>query len=228
MYRAVMKVAKQKPLIVSFGNIAASGGYYLAAGAPRIVATPPTVTGSIGIFTGKIDISELYRKVGISTHTERTLPQADAMGMHRPWTEAEVKRARVRLKAYYDKFVNIVAAGRKLNKEAAYERAQGRVYDGDKALSLKLVDAHAGLWDAIQWVRKEAGADSEPYSISYLPTHDSFIKDLLQFFGASTATSALTKSTKRSPSILERLAIALFGLKQAGVYAQMPYVLEIK
>lgn len=232
MYRAVKKAAETKPLVVSFGNVAASGGYYLAAGAPRILAAPTTVTGSIGIFTGKVDLSELYRKVGISTHTERTLPQADAMGMHRPWTEAEVKRASTRLKSFYDQFVGIVADGRKLNKAAAFERAKGQVYDGKRALDLKLVDAHAGLWDAIQWIRNKAGAAGDPYSIAYLPVDTSFLATLGRLFGTSLETTLSDAvgngASKRIPTMIEQLAGALVGLKPATVYAQMPYVLEIR
>jgi len=230
MYRAIQKAAKAKPLVVSFGNVAASGGYYLAAGAPRITATPPTITGSIGIFAGKVDLSELYRKVGISTHTERTLPAADAMGMHRPFTEAELERAMTRLKSYYDMFVGVVASGRKLNKQAAFERAKGRVYDGDKALELKLVDAHAGLWDAIQWVRAKAGATGDPFTISYLPVDNSFLASLGRLFAGVFGgdADAVAEGGKREPSVLEQLGLALFRLKPATVYAQMPYVLEIK
>ncbi len=230
MYRAIKKGAESKPVIVSMGNVAASGGYYLAAGARRILATPATITGSIGIFAGKVDLSELYRKVGISTSTERTLPAADAMGMHRPWTEAEVERAAERLKSYYDMFVGVVAEARKLNKAAALERAGGRVFGGDKALSLKLVDAHAGLWDAIQQVRDEAGASGQPYSISYLPIDQSFLAVLGRLFGGAVASGVaeISEAPKREPSIIEQLAAALLGLKPATVYAQMPYVLEIK
>ena len=123
MHRAVVQAMEHKPVVVSFGDIAASGGYYLGCAAHRIVASPLTITGSIGIFTGKVDLSGLYAKLGVTSHTEGTRPSADAHGMHRPWTPEELERAKERLRTYYDLFVSHVAAGRHMDVDKARARA---------------------------------------------------------------------------------------------------------
>jgi len=148
MNRAVINAAKKKPLIVSFGDVAASGGYYLAAGAPTILASPLTITGSIGIFSGKVDLSGFYALLGITHNVEKTNSRADMMDPYRPFTDAEREQAQNALKAYYDRFVKVVSDGRKLPLADTYAIARGRVWLGTStsacsARSLSIESAHA-------------------------------------------------------------------------------------
>ncbi|MGM0578263.1 MAG: signal peptide peptidase SppA [Myxococcota bacterium] len=230
MYQAVQRAAERKPVVVSFGDVAASGGYYLAAGAPRILSTPLTITGSIGIFAGKVDLSGLHDLLGVDTWTERTAPHADAMGTHRPWTGEERRNARERLEAYYERFVSLVASGRGLDSEAAHERARGRVWIGSRALALNLVDAEGGLWDAVRRARREAGLDvDDPVDVAYMTERGLLarIGDLVaQGFGgsASPRTPEGRGPGRRLGAWLETLE----HLGRGGLQTRMPYLLEIR
>ncbi|MFT7581208.1 MAG: protease-4 [Myxococcota bacterium] len=232
MHRAVVDAAKLKPVIVSFGNIAASGGYYLAAGAPKIIATPMTVTGSIGIFSGKADISGLYTMLGVNTETIKTLPNADMMDSHRPWTEAERERAKLRLKSYYDRFVSLVAKGRSLPMETAYDVARGRVYLGEAAKALKLTDAEGGLWDAVEEIRTQAGIGvDEPLDLRYLGGLEA-LSSLQRLAAQALDLTGMAKvdPTPLSPSAkrLGQLLTVLTTVDGGAPLALMPYTLSIE
>lgn len=229
MYRAVQKAAEKKPLVISFGDIAASGGYYLAMGGAPIIASPVTITGSIGIFTGKADLSGLYDKLGITSSTDKTHAHADQGGTHRPWTEAELKRARERLGAYYDRFVSLVAKGRGLSKEEARERARGRVYLGERALALRIVNREGTLLDAVTEIRKLAGlSDHVPLDLAY-PGSRGLMAQVRSMFGGMLGFD--DGPVAQLPDFLRPLAEALANLvamNQGAVMARLPFHLEIR
>ncbi len=232
MHRAVQRVARRKPVVVSFGNIAASGGYYAAVGAPTIVAPPTTITGSIGIFSGKVDLSGLYALLGIDTFTYKERPHADFMGDHRPFTPEERERARERLRTYYMRFVTLVAQGRNLPVEEALERAKGRVYPGSLAIDLKLVDRAGSLWDAIAEVRRKAGQDEDDaFSLSY-PETPRGLGDLTRMFASEvlleTPAAAVASGEDAALAVVRRLVQALAPMQRGGDLARMPVEIEIR
>ena len=231
MHRAIAKAAEKKPVVVSFGEVAASGGYYLAVASRTIMATPLTITGSIGIFSGKADTSGLYALLGLTTATERTGERADMMHGHRPWTERERELAHAALRAYYDRFLELVAAGRKISVEEAQRLARGRVWLGTDALAHGLVDSHAGLWDAIAQVRAEAGVDAdEPLHLSYrgtLGALSSLQRLVAGAVGLDSAAPALAP-----PADLAAQAREVFGrlqvLGDGAPLAMSPFTLTIE
>ena len=109
MWREAVLTAKVKPLIVSMGSYAASGGYYIATAGKLIYANPLTVTGSIGIFYGKADVSELLKKIGVTTETYKTTPRADGESIYRPYTEDELRELEIKVRQLYEIFVERVA-----------------------------------------------------------------------------------------------------------------------
>ncbi|MFO0746344.1 MAG: signal peptide peptidase SppA [Myxococcota bacterium] len=228
MHRAVVNAAKQKPLIVSFGDIAASGGYYLAAGAPEILASPLTITGSIGIFTGKVDLSGFYALLGITTHTEKTNDRADVLEPYRGFTDPERDRAQTALKAYYDRFVELVSAGRKIPLETAYSVARGRVWLGKAALERHLVDRFGGFHEAMQTIREKAGiAPDAPVMLRYmggLGPFSSLQRLVGQVFGLDEAPEG---STPSAPPELQALGSMMSALGQGGPLAMLPYTIRI-
>jgi protease IV len=149
MWREVALTAKTKPVIVSMGGVAASGGYYVAAPGSKIFATPFTVTGSIGIFYGKADVAQLFTKIGLNVDTIKTSPRADAESIYRPFTENEVKELGAKVKQFYDVFIDRVAKGRKMQPDEVDRVARGRVWMGRKALEHGLVDELGGMRQAI-------------------------------------------------------------------------------
>lgn len=228
MHRAVVRAAEKKPVAVSFGDVAASGGYYLAAGSPRIYATPLTVTGSIGIFTGKVEASRFFEVAGIGNDVAKTAPMADHRGLHRPWTEAELVRVRERLADYYERFLTLVSQGRRLPLEKVRERAGGRVYAGERALALQLVDESGSLLDAVARVREAARAPDARIHYAGAP---GFLDRLL-------GPIAATRSEVPAPRLLapdSRLLAPLLGwlatlehIAASGVQARLPYDLEVR
>lgn len=147
--RQVQLVKSRKPVICSFGDVAASGGYYLAAPCSEIFASPSTLTGSIGIFGGKIDVSGALGLVGVRRQTYERGPHADMDTVFRPYSEAERALVTERLRDGYRRFVEVVARGRSLTPEQVDAAARGRVLTGSQAQALKLVDRLGGLADAV-------------------------------------------------------------------------------
>jgi protease IV len=157
IWRAVRVLASEKPVVASFGGVAASGGYYIATAAQSIFAEPTTITGSIGIFTLKPNTAGLIDLADVGAEVVKRGPHADWSSATRGLSDEERARVRDVLQVSYDAFVERVAAGRHLTIERAGELAQGRVYTGAQALELGLVDTAGGLPDAIAEVVRRAG-----------------------------------------------------------------------
>ena len=136
------------------GSSAASGGYYASVGAREIFANRTTVTGSIGIFYGKVDVSGLLDKLGVHVEQFRSGPRADAESFYRPFTDSEHVELGVKVKQFYDTFIARVAEGRKMKPEAVDAVARGKVWTGAQALPIGLVDRIGGLREALEEARK--------------------------------------------------------------------------
>jgi protease-4 len=163
IYSALNRVrGKDIPVIASMGTVAASGGYYVALGADRIVANPGTATGSIGVILSYPTFSGLFDKVGISMEHVKSGAFKDLGDMSRAMTEAEREVLQDRVDEIYDQFVGDVAEARGMTKEEVRELADGRVYSGRQAVKLNLVDAEGDLDSAVKMAAEEAGIKGEP------------------------------------------------------------------
>lgn len=207
MWRAVSELAKKKPVIVSMGSVAASGGYYIASAAHTIYALPLTVTGSIGVFYGKADLSGLMQKVGVSFDTYKTAPRADAESLFRPFTEDEKQALAVKIHQFYDMFLERVSAGRHMKKEDIDAVGQGRVWTGQEALDRKLVDRLGGLREAIAEARKR-GHLAEDAPFEELPKVDKTLLDTALGM-AGVPNSAESAVASMLPAQLRQLAVAI-------------------
>ncbi|MEO1267324.1 MAG: signal peptide peptidase SppA, partial [Myxococcota bacterium] len=159
MYRALKELAEKKPVIVSMGDIAASGGYYAAAAGNAIYCNPTTLTGSIGIFSGKFALRGLFGLVGLNRVTVKRGDQADLYNLDDPWTPDQRAIIQKQIDYLYDRFLAIVSEGRSVDKERANALGQGRIWSGTRAKTEGLCDTHGGLMDAVERVRQEAGLD---------------------------------------------------------------------
>jgi len=152
--RAITRVRTAgKPVIVSMGDYAASGGYYISAPADAIFAEPSTITGSIGIFSFKVDVQKILAKVGVSVETYRRGAHADLLSPFRPWTDDERKLISEKIRYLYDLFLTTVGNGRKargVTAERANDLGRGQVWTGAQALGLGLVDRSGGVIPAIE------------------------------------------------------------------------------
>lgn len=150
MWRELSRLAEEKPLIVSMGNVAASGGYYVAAPAKEILALPETITGSIGIFTGKFDITGLLGRVGIHREVFTRGENAAILSTAQPWTDPQRAKVQDAMQVLYDLFLDRVVAGRThLSLEKLAPLAGGRVWTGAQARACGLVDRPAGFMTAV-------------------------------------------------------------------------------
>ncbi len=178
IWHAVKKLATKKPVVVSMGDYAASGAYYMSSAAQYIIAEPTTLTGSIGIFGMIPDVSGLMKdKLGIKFDGVKTNAHSDFFSTSRPFNADE----RAMLQSYvdrgYDLFVSRVAQGRKLSKARVNEIAQGRVWTGEDALKIKLVDKLGNLDDAVAVAAKRAGL--KKYSTAHYPVEKEWWEKIL-------------------------------------------------
>ncbi len=151
---------KGKKIVVSMGESAASGGYWIIADADRIFALPGTLTGSIGVTGGKFVLEEMWNKLGIAWDGVEWGENATLWSFNSPYSESETERMNALMDSVYDAFVGRVAAGRNMDLEAADRVARGRVWTGAQAFKVGLVDELGGLTDALDYVAQELGVAS--------------------------------------------------------------------
>lgn len=162
VWRAVREAQRrQKPVVVSMGDVAGSGGYYVAMAADAIVAEPATITGSIGVVYTKFSVADLLRQIGVGIDVAKSDQISDALSLARPMTEAELAQLNQVVGELYANFTAKVAEGRKLDAGLTEEVARGRVWSGVAAKARGLVDELGGLGRAVEIARAKAGLAAE-------------------------------------------------------------------
>ncbi|HXU06513.1 MAG TPA: signal peptide peptidase SppA [Polyangia bacterium] len=235
-----------KPVIVSMGDLAASGGYYISAPADLVFAEPSTITGSIGIFAIKVNAAQLVNTLGINVQTTNRGAHADFLSPYRPWTEAELKMMLDKMRYLYGQFIEVVAAGRKsrgLTVARVDELGRGQVWTGALAQSVGLVDRLGGLADAIDEAVRLAGIpvgrDRMP-EVQVLPRAPlDIVRRLVAggaddragassgAGGAATSVQPVRLLTPEMRSALRMLAPTLLG-GGTGVQARLPYDIDLR
>ncbi len=157
LYRAVERLSREKPVVVSMGDVVASGGYYIAAAADAVFAEAGTITGSIGVLGGKLDLSGLYRRMGVAEDGVQRGARAGLLSQARGFNADERRAVRREMEGVYETFLDRVAAGRQLSREGLERVAQGRIWSGRRAHALGLVDALGGPLDALHELGARAG-----------------------------------------------------------------------
>lgn len=179
IWREVQLLSKEKPVIVSMGALAASGGYYISCGANKIFAEPTTLTGSIGIFGMIPDATELLTdKLGLSFDVVKTNAHSDFGAMGRPLNESECRLMQAYINQGYELFTGRVAQGRNISQDSVKAVAEGRVWTGEQAMKIGLVDKLGNLNDAIAAAAK--AAKIEKYSVGRYPEPAPWFTSLLQ------------------------------------------------
>jgi protease-4 len=160
IWRAIQELRRRKPVVVSFGDVAASGGYYLAVAGDEVLAEPSTITGSIGVFALKPDLSGLLGKLGIHAHQDALTPNADLFSLAAPWSDSERAVVQSYIDAFYATFIARVAEGRRLSPAAVEAVGRGHVWSGRQAKDRGLIDGFGSFEDAVE--RAKARADLRP------------------------------------------------------------------
>jgi protease-4 len=157
MWREICRAAKEKPVVAYVDSVAASGGYYAACGAQRLLTSPLAIVGSIGVFFGRFDVSEALGRFGVRTELLVRGDHAGLMWPTRPLLPAERDAAEAMVETIYQDFIGVVAAGRKRKPEEIRPLAGGRIYTGKAALKVGLVDGVTTFREALAEAAKLGG-----------------------------------------------------------------------
>lgn len=227
IWRELELLSEMKPLVVSMGDVAASGGYYIAVGADKIVAQPTTITGSIGVFGTIPNASGLMGDIGINAEQVGTNKNAVGYSLFEPMSEDFRDFVAEGIEDTYQTFLERVAKGRNINIERVDSLAQGRVYSGTEALELGLIDELGTLDDAIAIAANLA--EIEDFELKNYPKYRSgFERFLEDMGGASTAAPDKIIRQELGPDIYRIYSELKSVLRQEGIQARMPFILNIK
>ena len=226
--REMRLIKKVKPVVVSMGSYAASGGYWISAYGDRIFAEPTTITGSIGVFGIQFDVKKLANDFGLTFDSVKTGKFADAITITRPKTDEELAVFQRMVDWIYGEFVSKVSEGRKLKREVVEEIAQGRVWSGSEAKQLGLVDELGGLDAAVAFAAQKAGLGPN-YRLSEYPRQKELFEAIQEFMekaipGQTDGTSIAAKVARRLESEIKTLKA--FNDPQ-GIYARLPMEFSI-
>jgi protease IV len=225
MWREVILASKEKPIIASMGDYAASGGYYLAMGCDTIVAQPNTITGSIGVFSVLFDLSSfLDNKIGITFDEVKTGDMGEMVTVTRPLTAPEKAIWQKSTDRIYASFTSKAAEGRNMPVEQLRKVASGRVWTGTQAKERGLVDVLGSFDDAIRIAAEKAGVASD-YKVRYYPKYKSFLDQWLADMEENTKTKALKEELGTHYKVYEQVQ----QLKRyQGAQARMPFEMEVR
>jgi protease IV len=226
IWQEVRRARAKKPVIVSMSNLAASGGYYIACGANKIVAEPSTITGSIGVFGGKLNLMGLYRKLGLNIETVSRGRNAEMLSAFRDFTPDEQARYQAQLDDFYRVFLARVSEGRGMTTAAVDSLGRGRVWSGIAAQRFGLVDTLGGVGTALELARLSAGIgpDEEVTLQPYPRPKHSYLRGLLD--GLVDDSHDELDSKVLSPVFAAWLAASKFPA--GATLALVPYTIDIR
>ncbi len=213
---SLRQVSERIPVVLSMSDVSASGGYLIALGAHKIVADPMSLTGSIGIVSGKFALGDFYEKLGVKKELIPVGKKSLMFSPSRGFSEDEEKKLDELMKFYYGEFVRTVSEGRGMDPVEAEKAAKGRVWTGRQAKALGLADELGGLWDAVNIAKREAGlpGDETPRLRFYSASGGIKISSL---FGESAYLDELTR-------LIENVG----GASAEGCLAIMPFRIDVK
>ncbi|CAB5111122.1 Periplasmic serine proteases (ClpP class) [Olavius algarvensis associated proteobacterium Delta 3] len=180
IYREIQKTIPEKPVITSMGSIAASGGYYVAAASNGIMASPGTITGSIGVIIGYTNFQEIIKKIGLLPVVIKSGDFKDIGSPTRKMTDEERQLLQEFVDQTHRQFVQAVADGRRMDSEQVAKLADGRIYSGEQAKQLGLIDRLGNLEDAIEWAGREGGIEGEISTVYSRPEKFSLMEFLAE------------------------------------------------
>jgi protease-4 len=222
--REVELAVKDKPVIVSMGDVAASGGYWISASASKILADQTTLTGSIGVFGIIPNMQKLYNdKLGITFDNVKTNTYSDFPNVTRPLTSYETMILERQIDKIYGDFLTLVSAGRKMQKSEVDSIGQGRIWSGMDAKSIGLIDDFGGLNDAIKLAAEMASVTD--YNLMSLPAQKDPIQQIIDELSGNVSTGMIRKELGEYYTYYQYLK----QMKEyQGVQARLPYEIKIQ
>jgi protease-4 len=229
--RELRLARKVKPVVISMGTYAASGGYWISSDGTRIFAEPTTITGSIGVFGIQMDVQKLANDHGITFDSVKTGKFADAITIARPKTPEELEIFQKMVDWIYGQFISKVSEGRKLKPSFVEEIAQGRVWSGTEAVKLGLADELGGLNDAIKYAGELGGLGSR-FRVTEYPRSKNLSEALAEAFGRFSPARLKLHATGLFGQVLGEIQSEFARLRSFndpnGVYARMPVEISIR
>lgn len=223
IWRELKLAQKEKPVVASLGDVAASGGYYIVAPADTIMASPNTITGSIGVFGLFFNGKELLNdKLGIHVDVVKTHRHADLGSPFRPMTAQEKQVVQKGIEDVYDTFITHVAEGRDMTKKAVNEIAQGRVWSGVDAKRIGLIDKFGGLQEAVELAGRMA--EVEEYRVVGLPRLKDPFEQLLKDFTGNVQARIVEETLGHDARYYRYLKETV---SMEGIQARIPYRIEV-
>lgn len=228
IWREVWLTQQVKPVIVSMGSYAASGGYYISCGAEYIVTAPTTLTGSIGVFGLLFNVQEGAREhLGLTADVVRTNPSADMGNIFRPLTPAERIYIQNGVDTVYSRFVNLVAQGRHIGVDSVDAMAGGRVWTGVQAMENGLADCTGTLRDAIRIATEHAGLTADDYVVRQYPEPES--SSFAAALSSLTGSAVVKIMGGRDIPVLGAEAAKVRGMiLDQGIKTEIPYRVELQ
>ena len=225
IWREIENTKKVKPVVVSMGNLAASGGYYIACNADKIIAEPNTITGSIGVFGTIPNIHDMAENIGINAEQVTTNKNSVPFSLFEPLNDSQRGVIKEGVEDIYETFINRVAEGREMKVADVDSIAQGRVWTGRDALKLGLVDELGGLDLAIE--KAAELAEAKDYSLEHLPIYDKNFDDLFNTFGLIQSKEEIMKEElgEENYMIMQKMKALT---ERKGIQLILPYDIEIK
>lgn len=223
IWRKISLVGKKKPVVISFGDVAASGGYYISAPAAHIFAESLSITGSIGVLAGKVVARELMERFAIHRESVQRGDHAAYASLFSEFSNEESERLQRQISEFYrEDFLKKVAEGRKMSEAAADQAGRGRVWSGKRAKENRLVDEIGGILEAIRHARKLAGIpDKKKVRVVHYYRHRRFWERFMPEFRSPIMSRVLTQPAMEVLSMLEELS-------RQGVLLLMPFRIRIR
>lgn len=216
IWHEIKVISRKKPVVVSMSDVAASGGYLIALGASKIVAEPLTLTGSIGVVSGKFNLKDFLARIGIAKDSVSRGKRASMFSISRGFTKSEGEKLVKIMKSLYDDFVQKVAGARGMDFDSAERLAKGRVWTGKQAKELGLIDELGGLREAIELAKKEAGISADAHPIIKFISKPKGLE--LSLLGRELAWKSQVDSAVQ----------ALTAIQRETVFTLMPFWMKIK
>ncbi|MBR1569987.1 MAG: signal peptide peptidase SppA [Bacteroidales bacterium] len=221
-------LGKEKPLVASYGDYAASGGYWISSGCQKIFTDKTSLTGSIGVFSMIPEFSQVSRKLGVGIESVTSNKHGDMLSLMRPFSPEETAYMQATVEDIYDRFVGLVAASRGMDTPAVDEIAQGRVWAGSDALGIGLADEAGTLKDAVLYAASLAGLFSaEDYKVVTYPGVPTTLESLIALLGQGHEEPTVLAGTPFE-AVAKTLMKSLQGDRPVTMYARMPYCLDIR
>jgi protease IV len=224
IWNKIQQIRKKKPVVISMSSVAGSGGYYIAMGSDGIVAQPTTITGSIGVVTGKFVMKGIYDWAGVGMATMKRGQNADLFSAYQAFTPEQEKIIVGHMGQFYKDFVTKAAAGRNMSYDELHKVAQGRIWSGEDALKIGLVDRLGGLDEAIALAKEKSKIPAgEKVSIKYYPRQKTVFESIMEMSGEEMTEEITTALVKEmSPEIFAKIEEQT---KIMGVFKNEPFAL---